>query len=131
MKSVDAYIYIIIGILGVAYPILLQVVSHLNEKYSSELITELFKKEREYNAFRYALFSSLFFVGLWSFKLPPLIHLNDPFSVIIENSGEILIILNTIILVISFFMYVRKVLIYYSQTDLISHLIKRHNESQS
>jgi hypothetical protein len=128
MKSVDAYIYIIIGFLGVAYPILLQVVARLDEKYESERIVELFNQEWEGNAFQYSLYSSLIFVVIWSLKLPPLIQLNGILKFIIEKSADILIGLNTILLVIFFFLYVRKVLIYYTPTNLIAYLIKKHNE---
>lgn len=128
MKGVDAYIYIIIGLLGVAYPILLQVVARLDEKYESEHIVKLFNQEWEGNAFQYSLYSSLFFVVIWSLKLPPLIQLNGTLQFIIEKSADILIGLNTILLVIFFFLYVRKVLIYYTQTNLIAYLIKKHNE---
>jgi len=128
MKSVDAYIYIIIGLLGVAYPILLQVVSTLDEKYESEQIVKIFNQEWEGNAFQYSLYSSLIFVVIWSLKLPPLIQSNGTLKFLIENSAEILIGINTILLVIFFFLYVRKVLIYYTQTSLIAYLIKKHNE---
>ena len=128
MKSVDAYIYIIIGLLGVAYPILLQVVARLDEKYESEQIVKLFNKEWEGNAFQYSLYSSLVLVVIWSLKLPPLIQFNGHLKFLIENSADILVGFNTILLVIFFFLYVRKVLIYYTQTDLISYLIKKHYE---
>ena len=50
MTSIDAYIYIIIGLLGVAYPILLQVIARLDDKYSSDIIVELFDQEWESKA---------------------------------------------------------------------------------
>lgn len=131
MKSVDAYIYIIIGLLGVAYPILLQVVARLDEKYSSERIVELFNQEWESKAFPYSLYSSLFFIVIWSLNLQPLIHTNCSLDYLIENSAVLLIAINTILLVVFFFLYVKKILIYYSQTTLIPYLIKKHNESHS
>lgn len=51
MTSIDAYIYIIIGLLGVAYTVLLQVVARLDEKYSSDKIVDLFDKEWENKVF--------------------------------------------------------------------------------
>ncbi len=131
MKSVDAYIYIIISLLGIAYPILLQVVARLDEKYESEQIIILFHNEWEYNAFKYTLYSSLLILVIWSLQIPPLFKLNGHLCFLIENSGSILIGISTIILVIFFFLYVRKVLIYYDQTALISYLINKHNEGQS
>ena len=44
MTSIDAYIYIVIGLLGVAYPVLLQVIARLDDKYSSDKIVELFNR---------------------------------------------------------------------------------------
>jgi hypothetical protein len=128
MTSIDAYIYIIIGLLGVAYPVLLQVVARLDEKYSSERIVELFDQEWESFAFPYSLYSSLIFVVIWSLKLPSLIHTGCYLDFIIENSGTLLVALNAILLVIFFFLFVKKILIYYTQTKLISYLIKKHNE---
>jgi hypothetical protein len=128
MTSVDAYIYTTIGLLGVAYPILLQVVARLDEKYSSERIVELFNQERESKAFPYSLYSSLICIVIWSLKLPPLIRTGCPLDFIIENSAVLLVAINTILLVFIFFLYVKKILIYYTQTELIFYLIKKHNE---
>jgi hypothetical protein len=128
MKSIDAYIYIIISLLGVAYPILLQVVARLDEKYESEQIVKLFNEEWEGNAFQYSLYSSLVLVVIWSLKIPPILQLNGLLGFLLKNLADILIGLNTILLVIFFFLYVRKVLIYYTHTDLISYLFKRHYE---
>ena len=57
MTGIDFYIYIVISLLGVAYPLLLQVISRLDEKYSSENIVELFDKELEGKTFKWLLYS--------------------------------------------------------------------------
>jgi hypothetical protein len=129
MTSVDAYIYIIIGLLGVAYPVLLQVVARLDEKYSSDKIVELFDREWESKAFPYSLYLSLIFIVIWSLKLPPLIHTDSPLDFIIDNSADLLVAINAILLVVFFFLYVKKILVYYTHTKLIPYLIKKHNES--
>lgn len=128
MTSIDAYIYIIIGLLGVAYPVLLQVVARLDEKYSSDKIAELFDQEWEKKAFKYSLISSLLFIVLWSLKLPALIHV-DHLDFLIENSASLLLAINSILLVISFFYFVNKILIYYSPTKFIPYLIKQNEKS--
>ncbi len=128
MASVDAYIYIIIGLLGVAYPILLQVIARLDEKYSSDKIVELFDQEWESKAFPYTLYSSLIFIVIWSLKLPPLIKI-DRFDFFIENSASLLVAFNAILLVIFFFFFVRKILIYYTLTKFIPYLIQKHEEN--
>ncbi|WP_433896682.1 hypothetical protein [Sphingobacterium mizutaii] len=130
MTSIDAYIYIIIGLLGVAYPILLQVVARLDEKYSSDKIVELFDQEWENKAFRYSLISSLFFLVSWSLKLPAIIQI-DGLDFLIENSASLLLAINSILLVIFFFFFVNKILIYYAPSKFIPYLIERNEKSEN
>lgn len=130
MANTDAYIYIIIGILGVAYPVLLQVVARLDEKYSSDKIVELFDQEWENKAFRYSLITSLVFIVIWSLKLPPLIHI-DGFDFLIENSASLLLSINSILLVVFFFFFVNKILVYYTPTKFIPYLIKRNDKVEN
>ncbi len=47
MNIPEICITFIAALLGVAYPILLEVVSRLDEKYSSLVVVNLFKKEME------------------------------------------------------------------------------------
>ena len=128
MASIDVYINTVVALLGVAYPILLQVIARLDEKYSSDKIVELFNQEWESKAFPYTLYSSLLFIVIWSLKLPPLIEIKG-FELIIQNSASILVAINAILLVIFFFFYVRKILIYYTLTKLIPYLIQKHEEN--
>lgn len=130
MASIDAYIYIIIGLLGVAYPVLLQVVARLDEKYSSDKIVELFDQEWEIKAFKYSLISSLFFVVIWSLKLPAKVHVAG-LDFFIKNSASLLLAFNSILLVIFFFFFVSKILIYYTPTKFIPYLIKRNEKSEN
>ena len=130
MASIDAYIYLTVGLLGVAYPVLLQVVARLDEKYSSDKIVELFDKERENKAFKFSLILSLFFIVIWSLKLSPIIHI-DCLDFIIENSASLLLAVSTILLIISFFFFVNKILIYYTPTKFIPYLIARNEKSES
>lgn len=130
MTSIDAYIYVIIGLLGVAYPVLLQVVARLDEKYSSDKIVELFDQEWEIKAFRYSLISSLFFIVIWSLKLPALVHV-DKLDFFIENSASLILAINSILLVIFFFFFVNRILIYYTPTKFIPYLIARNEKSEN
>jgi hypothetical protein len=128
MTNIDAYINTVIALLGVAYPLLLQVIARLDEKYSSDKIVELFDQEWESKAFPYTLYSSLLFIVIWSIHLPPLIKI-DGFDFFIENSASLLVALNAILLVIFFFFFVRKILIYYTLTKFIPYLIQKHEEN--
>jgi hypothetical protein len=128
MTNMDAYINTVIALLGVAYPLLLQVIGRLDEKYSSDKIVELFDQEWESKAFPYTLYSSLIFIVIWSLNLPPLIKI-DGFDFFIENSASILVATSAILLVVFFFFFVRKILIYYTQTKFIPYLIQKHEEN--
>jgi len=130
MLETDFYIYIVISLLGVAYPLLLQVISRLDEKYTSENIVGLFEKEIEGKAFRYLLYSSLILIVIWTLKFKPLFQI-DGVNFFINNSAGILVATSTIILVIIFFFFVRKILIYYTPTKFIPYLSTKHNNSKN
>lgn len=69
LKETDLFWTAIITILSVAYPILFQVISQLEEKYSSDHIVELFKKEMVNKCFK----REFFFNGtntMETFKFP-------------------------------------------------------------
>lgn len=130
MITIEPYINIIIALLGLAYPILLQVIARLDEKYESENIATLFKTEWEWKAFRYTLVASLISVFIWSFKFEPLNEI-EGMNFLIENSASLLIALSATLLVISFFFFVGKVIKYYTPYSIIPYLIKGHDTSKS
>lgn len=130
MTEIDIYLTATITILGVAYPILLQVIARLDEKYSSDHIVELFNLEWELKAFKYSLKIALVLIVIWSLKLVPLFS-NDFFDIYINNSAAILIAVVSVFLVITFFLLVDKILTYYTPTKIIPYFIKRQKESQN
>lgn len=128
MDNISICVSFIATILGIAYPILLGVVSRLDEKYSSQTIVELFNKEEENIYFTLFLKVSLISLFIWVLKLPPLVKI-DSLNYIISNSAYFMLIFSTVILIISFFYFVKKVLIYYTPTKYLPYLINRHNKS--
>lgn len=129
MIEIQLYVTITISLLGVAYPILLQVIARLDEKYSSERIVSLYNTEFEAKLFKAALISSLILIVIWTLKLEPIIYIDKAQS-LINNSAGILVIASTIILVIAFFLFVRKIIIYYTPTKFINHLQTFHKKSK-
>jgi hypothetical protein len=130
MITIEPYINIIIALLGLPYPILLQVIARLDEKYESENIATLFKTEWEWKAFSYTLVASLISVFIWSFKFEPLIEIKG-LNFLIQNSATLLIAFSATLLVISFFYFVGKVIKYYTPYSIIPYLIKGHDTSKS
>lgn len=130
MNEIGIFITVSITLLGVAYPILLQVIARLEEKYLSEKIVSLFDQELEGRLFRWLLILTLIFIVVWTFNLEPLIKI-DGFNFLINNSANILVKLCSILLVVSFFFYTHKILIYYTPTKLALYLIDKHNEADN
>lgn len=124
METVAICVSFIVTILGVAYPILFQVVSRLDEKYSSNSIIDLFKKEKSQKLFRFFLITSLSSILIWTLKLPSLVEI-DRLNFIFENSAFLFLVFNTIALIIFFFLLVEKILVYYTPTRFLQYLIKQ------
>ena len=125
MIRMEIYPQAIIAILGVAYPILLQVISQLDEKYASTLIVDLFEKERERRWFPWMLCSALIAVVLWTLcPLLPQEIWRDCYGTLMDRS----LVLLAIVLVISFFALVRKTFIYYRSKRFIEYLIHCHEK---
>jgi hypothetical protein len=125
MDRLSAALYFVVGILGVGYPVLLQAISRLDDKYLSTTILRVFNKERIKPLFTWSLYASFATLVLWSLKLPILLDI-APIHDFLTNSAEILACLTGLALVIFFFYLVSKVLKYYSPITLISYLRKKH-----
>jgi hypothetical protein len=127
MDTISISISFIVTIFGIAYPILFQVVSRLDEKYSSILILNLFNREKERRFFRISLISSLIAILIYVLKLPPLFDFGK-LDFLINNSALVILISTTAALIVSFFYFVEKILTYYTPTLFLKYLIRRHNE---
>lgn len=125
MDNISICVSFIAALLGIAYPILFEVVSRLDEKYSSQAIIDLFKNERENKLFVLCLKISLISLFLWMLKLHPLVE-RDGLNQIIGKSAELILIISTFSLIVSFFFFVRKVLIYYTPKEFARYSIEKH-----
>ena len=127
MEIPEICITFIAALVGVAYPILLEVVSRLDEKYGSLVIVNLFKTEIEWKLFRIMLFTSLFCVLVY-------VIINVPYIGIVPglyfaNSFISVFIISTTVLIIVFLFFVKKVIIYYSTNQVLHYFSqKKDNE---
>src|SRR5450432_390865 len=92
MKEIDIYTRTAVTILGLAYPILLQVIARLDEKYASNLIVELFDNEFEKKAFRALLVIAIISIFVWTFQFKPLFRI-EGFNYFINHSASILVLI--------------------------------------
>jgi len=127
MNEVEIYATTIVAILGIAYPLVLQVISKLDDTYGSTRIIELFESEWVRRWFPYQLYASLFSVFLWSLKLEPLYPFKE-LGYIVDNSGTLLVICNTILLVVAFILLVNKLFVYSTTSSIARYLMEKHNE---
>ena len=126
---VEICVPLIIILLGTAYPIILNNISNIGEKYHSKYIIALFKQERFYNqsSFQWILYLSLFLLIPLIFKFEPLFGWDNCF---INNSANILVSLVTALLLFIFFKWIKKISIYNSNIDsLLDYIIKRYESS--
>jgi hypothetical protein len=133
MVSLDACIYTIIAILGVAYPILLQVISRLDDKYSSVQAVELFDNEPEKKFFVCSLIVSVATVGIWYCKFPPpamLVAAPGPVVNTLANSALLLVHASTAALIIFFFLLTTKTLTYYNVQKFSGYLQRKHRKNR-
>lgn len=127
MNIPEICITFIAALLGVAYPILLEVVSRLDEKYSSLVVVNLFKKEIEWTLFRVFLSSSLLCVLTYVLINLPFLSITNPryFSHIFLS----VFILSTLLLIITFLFFVKKVITYYSTNQILQYF-NRQKENE-
>lgn len=127
MPFADICIYFIIAILGLAYPVALQVVARLDDKYLSRNILALFRKTNEWLAFQLSLFISLGYIVFYiayttGIKAP---CGNTP----CYDWADALLLNLTILLILTFLFYARKIFTFYVPNELIRYIRgKEENE---
>ena len=127
-----------IAILGIAYPIIVDKISNIGEKYSSEYLSELFSKEIPQltisltirrKKFSLTLFKLTLYVTIFSFlflicKCKPWFGWDNWF---INNSAKIIILLLTALTTIFFFIWLDKVSLYNGKsTTLLKRLVIKY-----
>jgi len=121
MDAFSVCITFISVLLGIAYPILIQITG--NDKYSSEKILELFENNWRRRVFIPNLVFSLIFVAIYLLRLPPVFTFqNETANTILENSALIILFISTVTLIISFFLIINLVTIFYRTSALIKFL---------
>lgn len=135
---IEICVAIDIAILSIAYPIIIDKISNIGDKYSSEYIPVLFNNEfpqkalkikinkKEYGipVFKLTLFATLFSLIFLIFKFQPLFGWDNWF---INNSAKLTVLILTIILIIFFFVWLGKVALYNGKSkSLLTHIISSY-----
>ncbi len=129
---IEICVAIDVAILGIAYPILVDKISNIGEKYQSEYLSNVFdlKFPQNLSVFRLSFFQLILILTLLSFifkilDIPPIDYFKDVY--IVENSADILIFCLTILLTISFIIWLNRIVLFQSKTSqLVIYLIKKY-----
>ncbi|MFC4873303.1 hypothetical protein [Negadavirga shengliensis] len=140
---IEICVAIDIAILSIAYPIIIDKISGIGDKYSSEYIPVLFNNEFPQKAlkikiknkvygspvFKLTIFATLFSFIFLIFKFEPLFGWNNWF---INNSAKLTVLFLTIILIVFFFMWLGKVALYNGKSKtLLTYLISNYIKSKA
>lgn len=139
---VEICVYIDVAILSIAYPIIIDKISNIGEKYNSEYLSNVFDQKfpQTKTIFRVSYFQLILILTLISFifkilNLPPIECFQKIY--LIENSADIIIFLLTIALTVSFIIWLNRITLFRSKTSkLVLHLVngyenKKDDKNQS
>ena len=136
---VDICIAINTSILGIAFPILIDKVSNIGEKYNSEYLSNIFNEEYPQKGYKIKYWKnksintpfinliiilsiSTFIFQLFKFNTPKYL---DFFP--INDSADLLVIFFTTLLIITFIYWLKLISLYNGKsTRLLNHLITKH-----
>jgi hypothetical protein len=138
---ISIYVALDITIIGIAYPIIIDKISNIGSKYSSDYLSELFEKEFPQRKFGLKIFGkriSYFILSIYLtvlsfftliFKFEPLFDWEKYW--IINNSSNLLVFLTSTTLIIFFFTWQNKIRLYnHKSTKLLNYLIYKYSNSK-
>ncbi|MBP3466518.1 MAG: hypothetical protein J6K01_02775 [Paludibacteraceae bacterium] len=122
-----------IAILALAFPLLFQAASRIDDKYNSTLLIKVFRKDKTCKFFISSLIITLSICFIWTLQMPKCqdIYINEIINTLISNSAIILLVSSTIVLVISTISVTRLMYIYYIPDKLLERLKKQYAKSKN
>lgn len=137
---IEICVAIDIAILGIAYPIILDKISNIGEKYSSHYLSEIFRYEFPHQIIKvrrlkieWSIFKTLLILTISSFiflifKFKPLFGWDIYW---INHSAKFLVLFLSSLLSIFFFLWIDKVTLFNGkQTKILKHVIKKYKRAK-
>lgn len=121
----------IIAIFALAFPLLFQTASRIDDKYNSTLLIKVFRKDWICKWFVYTLLGVLICCGLWILQLPRLIDCGKVINIFIDNSAFILLLVSTAVFVVMTICSMWLMYVYYMPDKLLERLIKQYHKANS
>ncbi len=119
-----ALIPMIIAVFALAFPLLIQTITRIDDKYKSTVLIKTFRKDWICQYFLIVLFCAIASYILWFLQIPPLFELGW----LVDNSALILVIVTTVALIIMTFLVVYLIYVYYLPEFLLKRLIKQYEK---
>lgn len=146
---IEICVAIDLAILGIAYPILINEINKIGERYNSNYLSELFKEEvpqrqiklpkwvskispkylNTTSRFKFYLLLTIFSFTFLILDCKPLFGMN---FWLINNSAELIVLSFTVVLLFNFFIWIDKVALYNGKTkEILKHTIEKYHNSES
>lgn len=133
---IEICVAIDVAIFGIAYPVLIDKISNIGQKYNSEYLPNVFDSEypdikiiKKISYFQLILILTLvsFVFKILNFK--PIEYFKN--NELVENSADIFIFSMTLFLTISFFYWVNKIMLYQGKaSELLKYLINKYQNQK-
>lgn len=123
----------VIAIFALAFPLLFQTASRIDDKYNSTLLIKVFRKDCICKWFIYTLLGALICCSLWVLQLPRLkdCDCGEAINVLIDNSALILLLVSTFVLVVMTICSMWLMYIYYMPKLLFERLKNQYHNSKA
>jgi len=115
----------IVGIFALAFPILLQAIERIDDKYHSTTLITVFKADKRYKCFQFALYMALVLALIWICQFKPSCETD---CWVINNSALLLVLVSTVFLTVMIILVVDLIFKFYNNMQLTDYLIKCFNE---
>ena len=122
-----ALIPMIIAVFSLCFPLLIQTITRIDDKYKSTVLIKTFRKDWICKWFLWILVISIASYVIWILQNPPLIEC----VWIIDNSALIIVALSTITLIAITFLIVYLTYIYFVPELLLNRLINKYRKTKT
>ncbi|HOS15960.1 MAG TPA: hypothetical protein PKX15_02940, partial [Bacteroidales bacterium] len=122
-----ALIPMIIAVFALGFPLLIQTITRIDDKYKSTVLIKTFRKDWICKWFLWILVISIASYVIWILQIPPLIEC----VWIIDNSALIIVALSTITLIAITFLIVYLTYIYFVPELLLNRLINKYRKTKT
>ncbi|QRY55508.1 hypothetical protein [Sphingobacterium siyangense] len=140
---IEICVAIDIAILGIAYPIIVDKISNIGDKYHSQYIPVLFNNEFPQRSVKFIFRAKEFKVTILKLSLVLtlvsllfLIFSCEPLwgwdNWLINNSAKLLVIALSVVLTVFFFLWLDRVILYNGKSSsLLTHIVKKYDSQKS